>query len=216
VARSLLSAISSGALRPGQKLPTERELAAQFSVSQTVIRETIHQLESKGILRRTGPRRVEVVAIPSSRVAEALELFLHGARSTESVSMRDIGEVRTMIDLTVVRLAAQRVTEDDLRALGAEIDAMEVDTTPERASGHDAEFHRLVAAATHNPIFSALEEAFSRTVLDARLDYFAEPTAIAQTAAKYRAVIDALRARDEELAVASMIRYYDLPIRSPE
>jgi GntR family transcriptional repressor for pyruvate dehydrogenase complex len=204
VTEALLLAISEGELPPGEQLPTERELSDQFQVSRTVIRETVRSLEAKGVLYRTGPRRVEITAVPSSRVVEAMELYMHGARAQDQVGPRDIDEVRDTIELKLVRLAAERATDDDLDALAGELDRMATAGSPSRAAVHDAEFHRLIAVATHNALFLTLLEAINAAVRQIRQNSLSQPGRLEETIAEHRAVLEALRDRDAEKAYAAM------------
>lgn len=209
VTRALLTAISTGELRPGEKLPTERELSDQFQVSRTVIRETVRSLEAKGVLSRTGPRRVDIVAIPSARVVEAIELYVHSARSQDEVSPQDIDEVRETIELRLARLASERATATDLSMLDAELERMSVAATPGQAADHDAEFHRLIAVATHNALFVILIESINASLRQVRLASLGESGRLDEALVQHRAVLDGIRGQDPDAAATAMHRHLE-------
>ena len=143
--------LAAGALKPGDKLPAERELALQLGVGRNAVREALHTLEFAGIVElRKGVKGGAFIrqGDPGSMTQVMQDLMHLG-----SISLRELTEARLHIQDTVVRLACERATRADLEALAANVDATEKVT---RSGDYVAriessrEFYRLLAAASHN------------------------------------------------------------------
>src|ERR1044072_4366305 len=102
--------IASNDLKPGDALPSERELGEQFGVSRTVIREAVRALAAKGVIDvRTGSG-LRVAACGAATVSESMSLFMRG-RST--LDYPKVHEVRAMLEVEVAGLAAERASRED-------------------------------------------------------------------------------------------------------
>lgn len=209
VSEALLDAIAEGKLKPGDKLPSERVLSERFEVSRTVIRETVRHLEAKGVVAPLGARGVVVAAVPSSRVAEAFDLYLRGARSQELVGPGDITEVRETIEIRLVRLAAERATARELEQIGDELSAMAGAADADSAAAHDEMFHHLIATATHNALFVTLLESINITLGPIRRRSLAVPGRREEAVAEHERILDALRARDPDAAEVAIRHHLD-------
>lgn len=168
----VLTMISTAALRPGDRLPSERDLATSFGVSRTVVREALRSLAAKGVLDvRTGSGAT-VARVDAERASEALRLFVQSAHHGESdsaVSYEQINDVREMIETRVTRIAADLATDQDLaglRRIHAQFESVPDD--PEEASRLDVAFHRAIAASTHNPLYLIMLDSIEPVLLDIR------------------------------------------------
>lgn len=209
VSEAVLDAIAQGQLKPGDRLPSERDLSEQFGVSRTVIRETVRSLEAKGVVEPVGARGLAVVAVPSSRVAEAFDLYLRGAQSQDILGPQDITEVRETIEVRLVRLAAERATDLELDAIASELDAMAAARSAAIAAVHDEGFHHLIAVATHNALFVTLLESINTALRQIRHSSLAQPGRLAEAVDEHGAVLDALRSRDPQAAEAAIRHHLD-------
>jgi DNA-binding FadR family transcriptional regulator len=149
--------LSIRALRPGDKLPAERDLAVQLGVSRSALREALRSLEIAGIVElRKGVKGGAFVrpGDPTSMTRVIQDLMHLGA-----ISFDDLTEARLLIQSGVVRLACERATKADIEAIGRNIDATEEMT---RLGRHDErlryamEFYRLLALSTRNEILTIL------------------------------------------------------------
>ncbi|WIV19120.1 FadR/GntR family transcriptional regulator [Paenibacillus polygoni] len=144
----ILSEIQSGTLQLGDKLPTERELCAQFGVSRAPIRQALSALEMKGYIYS---RQGEGVYVKNTKVQEEV---LADESLINSVSPEDIVEARMNIEPLIASLAAQRATSDEIGLLRKTIKQMELETE----AGHyvpetDERLHMEIARASHNDLF---------------------------------------------------------------
>jgi GntR family transcriptional repressor for pyruvate dehydrogenase complex len=155
VADRIQHLIAEDALRPGDKLPGERELAERMGVSRTVVREAIRALSVRGLVRVKSGCGTYVQELSPRDVAAHIELFLKLRQTTEPY--RDIYEIRRMIEVEAAGLAATRAAESDCEAMEAAIEGMAASVEDrERYIEHDLAFHAALAAATHNELFNVL------------------------------------------------------------
>jgi GntR family transcriptional regulator, transcriptional repressor for pyruvate dehydrogenase complex len=207
VAAQMLETITSRDLQPGDRLPTERELSQQFAVSRTVIREAVRSLVGKGIIDARAGRGLRVTAVGPSAVWESMSLML-GQGSTPDY--RDVHEVRALLEVSVAGHAATRATDAEIEELSAVVDRMR-DVLPdlEEASRADLAFHRGVAAATHNRLFSVMLEAIVDPMLEIRRTTFRRPGRAQAALESHLAILAQIRARNPSGAADAMARHLD-------
>ena len=195
-------------LGEGDRLPSERELASQFGVSRTVIREAVRALAAKRLLEVEGGRGT-VVRAPSARAAaESMALLL---RVQESAGDADkVAEVRRVLENEIAKLAAARRTDDDLVGLEAILAAAEehVDQ-PDAFVQEDLEFHAALARATHNELFSVLLDSLAQVMLEVRLLALRIPGTPRRSLTHHRAVFDAVAVGDPAAARVAMNAHMD-------
>lgn len=154
-------------LKPGTRLPAERELANQFGVSRTVIREAVRALVAKGMLEvRQGSGMV--VSTPTAQnVAQSMSLLLRG--TGDGLEMQKVMEVRRLLEVEIAGVAAERRTAKDLETMKKILDENEgVFLERERFVAWDIAFHSALAAATHNELFSILLDSIAATMKKVR------------------------------------------------
>jgi GntR family transcriptional regulator, transcriptional repressor for pyruvate dehydrogenase complex len=153
-----------GQLKPGDRLPPERDLCERFGVSRVTVREALRMLESAGLVEiRVGARGGAFVTAPSSnRVGEGLADLL----TLSVISAADVTEVRMILEVGIVPLVCERATEDDLTALEKICERAEAAL---RHGGYtmdiSMEFHSRVAQSTHNPAVEMMVESFRGPIL---------------------------------------------------
>jgi GntR family transcriptional repressor for pyruvate dehydrogenase complex len=151
--------IHRGHLKPGQRLPSERELADRFEVSRVTVRDALRALETMGLVEiRVGAAGGAFLTAPSaSIVGEGIRNML----MTGAISPEHVAEVRLIIELGIVRLAIARATEDDVRRLK---DVCSRSEAALRAEAYDTslstEFHTSLAHAAHNPAIEMVADLF--------------------------------------------------------
>ncbi|GAA0802579.1 FadR/GntR family transcriptional regulator [Spirilliplanes yamanashiensis] len=154
LADELRADITSGRLRPGQRLPAEPELCARAGVSRSTVREALRLLASQHLVVTTrGVTGGSFVAQPDAgKLSDSLAVGMTMLRSAAMVGLADLVEVREVLEAPIAELAAARRTEDDLVALREALFDPADAGVEEMVRAH-AEFHGALAAATGNPLF---------------------------------------------------------------
>jgi GntR family transcriptional repressor for pyruvate dehydrogenase complex len=207
VAGRILESIVSRGLRPGDRLPAERELAEQFDVSRTVVREAIRNLGGRGIIDARPGRGLTVAAVRSETVRQSMSLFL---RARPSWDYESVHEVRQMVEVDAAGLAADRATDAEIAELErvcAEMAAVIEDT--ERASVVDMQFHRLLARATHNDLVGIMLDAIADSLLEIRRETFGSRGRSREALASHLEILGRVSARDAIGARTAMARHLD-------
>ena len=153
-----------GLLKPGDRLPPERDLCERFGVSRVTVREALRTLESSGLVEiRVGAKGGAFVTTPSSsRVGEGLADLL----TLSVISASDVTEVRMILEAGIVPLVCERATEEDLADLEKLCEqAQQAVRDGSYTMEMSLEFHTRVAAATHNPAVSMLVDSFRGPIL---------------------------------------------------
>lgn len=150
ISAHLESMIATGRLSPGDRLPSERELATTFGVARASLREAMHDLENKRLIERRPGRGTTVLHAPEA----VQELYSH--LSDAEHQLRDVAELRGTIEPKVAELAAQRATAQHLIQLESVLRSPIAEAKPEESLELDLEFHMLLAVAADNPLMSAL------------------------------------------------------------
>ena len=198
--------IAAGTLRPGDKLPAERELALQLGVGRNALREALRSLEIAGIVRLH--KGAKGGAFIQSGDADRMNDVVRDMLSLGSISIAELTESRMHIQDLVVRLACERATRTDLDALAANIERTEQMTVDGRYVDRvecSREFYRLLAAATHNQVLAMMVHSITEILMQfvyARVSAGGKPQP--RLVEKRRAFLDALRQRDAESATRLM------------
>jgi len=200
--------ILSGALKPGDQIPAERDLAERFGVSRTAVREAIKSLTEKGLIEVFVGRGTFVTNLSPDRVVESMTLLLRN----EPHGIGHIQEARDFLEVPTARLAAERRTEAQLvrlRALAAELE--EERGMSARLVDGDTEFHVELARATGNPVVVLLTQTIMGLLRNERLYREDLDMSIAMPAAfaRHREIIDAIADRDGDRAEQAMVEHLE-------
>jgi GntR family transcriptional repressor for pyruvate dehydrogenase complex len=152
VISKLKEMITSGQLKPGDKLPAERKMATDFGVGRTQIREALHKLEFYGIIK-TLPQSGSVI---NGLDITTLDGLISDVLDLQQYDFYSLVETRFVLEVNAIRLCAERRTELDLKKIEkAQQNFLKYYDTPDRVS-HDFAFHRAIAEGCHNPVFKAM------------------------------------------------------------
>jgi GntR family transcriptional repressor for pyruvate dehydrogenase complex len=188
-------------LKPGVKLPSERELMTRLSVGRSSLREAIKTLGAIGIVEvRVG----EGMFVGHGQTSLLTKPLAWGLLIGEH-SLREVIEARRLIEVELVTLAAQRATDDDLADIGVEVDAMAacLDDTGDFVN-HDHAFHLAIARAAHNSVLFHVLDTLRHIVRALIYQIYATVSDTEPGYLEHREIFDALRARDAETARATM------------
>jgi GntR family transcriptional regulator, transcriptional repressor for pyruvate dehydrogenase complex len=198
--------LASGALKPGDKLPAERDLALEFKVSRPAVREALRTLEISGVVSlRKGVKGGAFIrdGNPAMLTQSLQDLMFLGR-----VTLRSLAEARELINGMVIKLACERGTESHFAAIEENIKL--IDKTEDLAARADAGvlFFKLIARATENEVLVMLVDSLSdiiRYVID-KTGRVARPELVAVR----KRILKALRARDAKAATLAMKDYLDV------
>ncbi|APE17815.1 FadR/GntR family transcriptional regulator [Mycolicibacterium pallens] len=199
--------IREGQLRPGDRLPAERELGEKFGVSRVTVREALRGLEANGMVRiKVGARGGAFVTAPTSkRVGEGIEDLL----SLSGLTDKEVTEARQVFEIGIIPLVCERATEQDIDELTEICDrgdaALKEGFYPMELS---AEFHTRVAQATHNKAIAMLAESFhGPTLLSMRHVQQSHPEMGIRGIREHRQFVAAIKKRDVDKATSLMLTH---------
>ena len=164
IVEQIRTLIRQGRLRPGDRLPSERELCERFGVSRVTVREALRVLEAGGLIEvRVGARGGAFVTLPTrAQLGNGLADLLH----LSALTAAEVTEARMVFELGIVPLVVERATEEDLveleRLCEAQLEALQQERYTMEMS---AEFHVRVAACTHNNAIEAIVHSFHGPLL---------------------------------------------------
>jgi GntR family transcriptional repressor for pyruvate dehydrogenase complex len=198
IAARILELADSGAVVPGSALPPERDLAVQLGVSRATIREAIHELTLKGVVRRR--QGSGTVLLDASAAASSLLRDMSQAEREAT----EVIDFRSTFEPEIAGLAAGRRTESDLLVLSHHCDFDAAGVTPEESLELDQRFHEAIAAATHNHLILALSRATSEWVSDFRRQSHSTPEGRTTSLDGHRAILAAIQSGRPDHAVLLM------------
>jgi len=203
IVRQIRDALFVGKLRTGDKLPTERELSAQFKTSRTSVREALRSLEHEGVIqvRKGASGGIFVIDVDHRPVTKSLQTLLQ----LRKISIHNIAEVRLIFEPEAARLAAERASRDDIRELEEVVERTgEAVRTRELPRSHDLKFHKLIARATGNPVLEMLAESMLEVASKAITELHPSIDTLAHVLTCHRRVAEAVRKRNGALAFEAM------------
>jgi DNA-binding FadR family transcriptional regulator len=154
----ILSEIQSGSFNIGDKLPSERELCAQFGVSRAPVRQALSALELNGVIYSRQGEGVYVKNTQISNSSDSSFIF-------DSTSPEDIVEARMNIEPIIIKYAALRATDEDIEELRSTIQKMEEETKAGiYAPETDEALHKGIAKASHNDLYINIMSAISNAM----------------------------------------------------
>jgi DNA-binding FadR family transcriptional regulator len=190
--------IVTGRVSPGQKLPSETDLAAELGLSRSSLREAVRALSLVNVLEVRRGDGTYATSLEPSLLLETLS-FLAGIHRDDSVLQ--FLEVRRVLEPAATALAATRMPAAGLAGLAAMLGPAGARATAKEFVAAEAEFHRRIAAGSGNPVLASLAESMSMPTVRARLwRRVTEPGVLERTLAEHRAIYGAIAGRDPDLA----------------
>ena len=222
VIRQVEELILAGVLKPGDRLPAERELAKQFDVSRPILRDALHSLEQRHLIVARHGEGTFVADVMGCVFGDAIaDLFRHHAKASA-----DYIEFRREIDSVAAGLAAERATEADRTILTRIFEAMQAahaaDDFTEEAT-IDVEFHNAVGECTHNIVLMHVLRSCYRLLIDGvfynRSRIYGYPGARDRLLEQHRRIYEAIMARNPDAARAAAsahMGFVDRAVRETE
>ncbi|MFJ8751181.1 FadR/GntR family transcriptional regulator [Streptomyces sp. NPDC102441] len=190
--------IVSGALAPGDRLPKESELAAELGLSRNSLREAVRALSLIRILDVRQGDGTYVTSLDPQLLLEALSFVVDFHRDD---TVLEFFAVRRILEPAATGMAALRITEEQLDALDAQLDALGPEPSVEELVAGDLEFHRGIVQTCGNSVLCSLLDGLSGPTTRARVwRGLTQEDAVGRTLREHRAILAALRDRDAEAA----------------
>jgi GntR family transcriptional regulator, transcriptional repressor for pyruvate dehydrogenase complex len=206
IARRIKRDISRGALKPGEKLPAERDMAQRFQTSRVSVREAYRSLEELGLLtiKRGAEGGAFIAEFDHTPVMKSLSLMLRLGKTSHD----EITEARRLIEPPIARLAARRARPEDIEQLMRVVDAQE---TALQRRGHyrpfDLQFHRSIAACARNLPLTVLMDSLSDLTVEVVADLDLSAGVQHQVCESHRRIANAIKRGDEEAAYKLMLHH---------
>jgi len=204
------SLIEKGALRPGDRLASERVLVREIGVSRPSVRAGLRSLATMGVVQTRQGAGTFITAGPPALVNEPLGLLtaLHG------ISRERLFEARRVLEVSAAGLAAERATGEQLAAMSDEITGMYTSLEdPQMFLRHDVRFHRAVAAGSNNLVMSAIIEMVASLHYEQRrVTVERARNELRENADIHRRIYQAIRSRDAEAARVAMDEHLRLAL----
>jgi GntR family transcriptional repressor for pyruvate dehydrogenase complex len=206
IAEQLRSLIASGTIAPGERLPSETELARAMQVSRPVVREALRGLAMMGIVESRQGGGCFVTDLTPSRLMEPLSFYLR----LRDYSLEELFRARKVIDGGISSdaarnaTAAQRARLEEMARLGLDL----VDD-PVGFRVLDAQFHGLISEAAGNAFLNAVSQSLYSLAIDLRRRASEIPGVLAQSAADHIAIAGAIAAGDPAAAAEAMSQHVE-------
>lgn len=194
--------IISGDLAPGARLPKEADLADALGLSRSSLREAVKGLSMLGILDVRQGDGTYVASLDSDLLLGRMAFVVDFHRDDEVLHFL---EVRRILEPEASALACLRLTDEELDALDAHLDALPPAPSVEALVASDRQFHKMIIAASGNPVLTSLLDSIAGPIQRARLwRGSTEANALTRTMAEHRAIVTALRDRIPEVVRATV------------
>ncbi len=198
--------IHSGLLRVGDELPSERALASTLKVSRETVRAAIGVLHARKMVEVSQGSRTRVIGPGLLSMQDSVSTL----GNLKDRSFEEVVEARAAVELQVIRLAAQRISANELERLDDLVreQRLSIDD-PVGFQISDREFHTTLYRACGNTLLVDVVSDFYDYALDFRRRALQKPGAIAHSVAEHAAIVGALKIGDPELAAAEVQKHLD-------
>ncbi len=204
VATYLERQILSGVMKPGDRLPGERDLQARFGVGRPAIREALIALQSSGLIEISSGAAARVAMPTASGVLAGMMPAVLQILSTEE-GQRHFQRVRLFFECGIARHAAQNAQPEQLEKLAQALAAnKETIGDPERFTATDIGFHYVLAEIMGNPVFTALHDAMSAWLEHQRTITLARPGQDVTAYGAHEKIFKAIARHDPDAAELAM------------
>ncbi len=203
----LRSMIRQGALKHGDRLASERDLAERFKVSRSSVREAIRSLELQGLVvskRGSG-------TFINTENADSVVALMAASLNTGGEALSDIFEMRRVLEPAIAALAAVRATEEDVARLAEILEEQQrqIDSG-ETGVEADTDFHFALAAATHNSALNMLVSAVEDILQQSRDQSLQEPGRPQRSLDSHRQILEIIRNGDGKGAQQAMDHHLEV------
>jgi len=205
IVRQIKAMIESELINPGDRLPSERELAQMLSVSRLPLREALKSLQQINVLevRQTG---YYVRGLESSKLLD----FFNGAISNRNL-LAELKDARIVIELKAVELACQNRTEEDVQRMSDSLDRMDqmIKVGDKGVIEYSMSFHNDIVAASGNRLFVAIMACMSTVLYEGRKKSLEIDNRYITATVEHRKILQAIIDKNSELAIQLMTNHLE-------
>ncbi len=202
IVQQIEESILKGAVKPGDQLPAERELAQQFGVSRTAVREAVKALREKGLVEAYSGRGTFITNGTSRAVRQSLDLMIKIGQPDGSTHL---AEVREILEPEIAALAATRVEEQHLATMREAIAVMDrARQDPDAFIEADLDFHLSLAEAVANPLILSLIDSIVGLLREQRMRIFYVDGGPERGQFHHKRILEAIEQHDPERAREAM------------
>jgi len=208
VITGIMNYLQERRLQPGDRLPSERDLAERLGVGRNAVREALATLVTLRMVESRPNSGIYLCHMERESSFEAMVMLADMGATPTPTEVSETMEVRAHLEKLAVRLACERRDEDDLLRLEA-VTARTQDALAEGANiaNLDTEFHIALVDATHNSVLVRVLNAFYRFTARRREVLFADHEHGVASARDHKRLLEHLRSRDVERAEALILRH---------
>jgi GntR family transcriptional regulator, transcriptional repressor for pyruvate dehydrogenase complex len=199
VVESIIQLLISGQMKPGDKLPTEMELMEILNVSRPVLREALSSLESLGVINR---KTREGTFFNNKISSHPFSIMLSLAHD----NLQAMVEARMALELGLITIAAEKISDEDLKRLKQTIEFIE-NNKDQNYGEADIEFHRIIALSANNQIVEGMVDSLIVTLV--KIDSEIKVREPERTIEHHMAIYKALEKRDPFEAFHQMYLHLD-------
>ncbi len=202
IVQQIEDSIVKGALKPGDQLPAERELALQFGVSRTAVREAVKALREKGLVEAFSGRGTFITDGTVQSIRQSLDRMIKIGQPEGSLQL---AEVRAILEPEIAALAATRIEDTQIATLREAFAIMDTkQEDPEAFIEADLDFHLLLAEAAANPIILWLIDSIVGVLREQRIRIFNVEGGPQRGQHHHKRILDAVEKRDAAKAREAM------------
>lgn len=200
--------VAEGQLKPGDRLPSERELVERFKVSRASIREAISALEMMGLIEVRSGEGTYIRQVNIDSVVAPLAWMLFIEKDTDL----ELYEARKILEVQAAGLAAERAEEDEINEMFEALEVMRLDLESHRL-GEEADhlFHYTIAKATHNKILfrlmNTISDTMKKTLQSSRSKLYEDQTTPESLYKEHYSLYEAIKNHDAESAQKLMLNH---------
>jgi GntR family transcriptional repressor for pyruvate dehydrogenase complex len=205
IVKQIEASIEKGAMKPGDKLPAERELAVQFGVSRTAVREAMKALREKGLVEAFPGRGTFITSETSNSIRLTFDRMI---RDDQREGTMHLVEVREILEPEIAAMAATRATEEDREELRRAVSIMDkAKSDADQYIEADLDFHLALAEAAANPIILSLIDSIVGLLREQRMSIFKVKGGPERGQYHHKLVLEAIENRDPVAARAAMLAH---------
>lgn len=212
IAEQIKGLIARGDLKPGDRIPSERELATMLGVSRPSVREAIMVLDAMGFLEARQGGGTYVRSLTDNGIADPLTRLVE---KKDPVMLRSLVEVRMGLESWSAYLAAQRANPDEIQEMRRLYMIMEKQASRGGWDSEvDAQFHYVITAASHNSLqmhlLDSIHSLFHATIQVALTEFYQQEEYLEKLLSHHRDILNAIETRKPEHARQKMMEHLSM------